>query len=513
MTTLVIHEAADAPIRALAYGNVNEPATVVSPDTPLPVLSGSQLVWTAGFSAVGSSVLDSRFNAPRVGTGVTYNQGSGLLNILSGTTINAEFLAKSTESFSGSMRMRFTATLSQRIANNNFAILLADAISDNAAYNIINATTVDITVPSHGFNATMVGQFALLGGITGAAGVPGRYAIASIPDANTIRFTVSGWPASGTGTLCLFGRNYVRNLFTGTTATNVAVDAQRNGWATGDTTATINTTASPGVLIANELTGRDMFFSDALRATSTTPTFTTRASRYENIPDQTAELFVFIWSFNGTVAPASTTTLTLGHIAVESFPNNPVYIQGFRAQGATNPIPATIQSGTVTTVSTVTTLTGGGAAEDAAAGTNPLTVGGVVRDTSAPTTLVAGDAARLTMSRGAAAIVKPYSVAEAGWNGSVSLTTTTATALIVAAAAGLKRHLTAIQAINTGAAAVDLIILDGATERWRLTLPINVPVSIAFPTELTATAATALNVNLSAVSTGVRVNGQGYTSA
>jgi hypothetical protein len=174
-------------------------------------------------------------------------------------------------------------------------------------------------------------------------------------------------------------------------------------------------------------------------------------------------------------------------------------------------VPAvTVSSGTVTTV---TTLTGGGAAEDAAAGTNPLTVGGVVRDTAAPTTLVTGDAARLTMSRGAAAIVKPYSVAEAGWNGSVSLTTTTATALIVAAAAGLKRHLTAIQAINTGAAAVDLIILDGATERWRLTLPINIPVSIEFPTELTTTAATALNVNLSAISTGVRVNGQGYTSA
>jgi hypothetical protein len=374
MTTLVIHEAADAPIRALAYGNVNEQATVVSPDTPLPVLSGSQLVWSAGFSAVGSSVLDSRFNALRVGTGVTYNQGSGALNILSGTTTNAEFLAKSTESFSGSMRMRFTATLSQRIANNNFAILLADAISDNAAYNIINATTVDITVPSHGFTATMVGQFALLGGITGAAGVPGRYAIASIPDANTLRFTVSGWPASGTGTLCLFGRNYVRDLFTGTTATNVAVDAQRNGWATGDTTATINTTASPGVLIANELTGRDVFFSDALRATSTTPTFTTRASRYENIPDQTTELFVFIWSFNGTVAPASTTTLTFGHIAVESFPNNSVYIQGFRAQGATNPIPATIQSGTVTTVSTVSTVTAVTTAGTPAAPATPLII-------------------------------------------------------------------------------------------------------------------------------------------
>jgi hypothetical protein len=360
MTTLVIHEAADAPIRALAYGNVNEPSTVVSSDTPLPVLSGSQLVWSAGFSAAGSSVLDSRFNAPRVGTGVTYNQGSGSLNVLSGTTTNAEFLAKSIQSFSGSMRLRFSAILSQRIANNNFAILLADSISDNAAYNIINATTVDITVPSHGFDATMIGQFALLGGITGAAGVPGRYAIASIPDSNTLRFTVSGWPASGTGTLCLFGRNYVRNLFTSTTATNVAVDAQRNGWATGDTTATINTTASPGVVIANELTGRDVFFSDGLRATSTTPTFTTRASRYENIPDQSAELYVFIWSFNGTVAPASTTTLTLGHIAVESFPNNPVYIQGFRTQGSVNAIPTTIASGTVTTVSTVTNVTNAG---------------------------------------------------------------------------------------------------------------------------------------------------------
>ena len=360
MTTLVIHEAADAPIRALAYGNVNEPSTVVSSDTPLPVLSGSQLVWSAGFSAAGSSVLDSRFNAPRVGTGVTYNQGSGSLNVLSGTTTNAEFLAKSIQSFSGSMRLRFSAILSQRIANNNFAILLADSISDNAAYNIINATTVDITVPSHGFDATMIGQFALLGGITGAAGVPGRYAIASIPDSNTLRFTVSGWPASGTGTLCLFGRNYVRNLFTSTTATNVAVDAQRNGWATGDTTATINTTASPGVVIANELTGRDVFFSDGLRATSTTPTFTTRASRYENIPDQSAKLYVFIWSFNGTVAPASTTTLTLGHIAVESFPNNPVYIQGFRTQGSVNAIPTTIASGTVTTVSTVTNVTNAG---------------------------------------------------------------------------------------------------------------------------------------------------------
>lgn len=172
----------------------------------------------------------------------------------------------------------------------------------------------------------------------------------------------------------------------------------------------------------------------------------------------------------------------------------------------------TISSGTVTTVTTVGTLTGGGAAEDAAAGANPVTVGGVVRTAVAPVTLVAGDAARMTMTPGAALVVRPYSVSEAGWNASLALTTATATAIQAAAGASLKRNITALQAINTGASAVDLIILDGATERWRLTLPVNIPISISFPTELIATANTALNANLSAVGT-VRANFQGYTSA
>ena len=44
-------------------------------------------------------------------------------------------------------------------------------------------------------------------GITGAAGVSGRYAIASIFDADTINFTLSGWPDSGIGTCTLFGCN------------------------------------------------------------------------------------------------------------------------------------------------------------------------------------------------------------------------------------------------------------------------------------------------------------------
>lgn len=329
-------------------------------DVAQPVRTTGQFVDNAGFGAVGSSVLDVFFNAPIVGTGVTYNQGSGSLNILSGTTINAEFLARSARVYRGSMRLRFTTTLSQRIANNNFAVVLGDLVGAGLTYNIVNTTTVDVTLTAHGFTAQNVGQFVNLGGITGAAGVPGRYAIASIPDANTIRFTVAGWPASGTGTLTAFGRNYVRHLFNGTTATNVAVDAQRNGWATGDTTATINTTASPGTMLQTELTGREIFFADALRASSTTPTVTTRASRVENIPDMTTDLYVWLWSFNGTTAPASTTTWTLGHLAVESYPNVPVYVQGIRANGQQNAVPVTLTGtnniGTVTTVSTVTSV-------------------------------------------------------------------------------------------------------------------------------------------------------------
>lgn len=170
--------------------------------------------------------------------------------------------------------------------------------------------------------------------------------------------------------------------------------------------------------------------------------------------------------------------------------------------------PSVTQSGTWN----IGTIVGGNVAEDAAAGTSPLITGGVVRTATTPVTLVAGDAVRDTHAASGAKVVKPYAVPEAGWIASLALTTTTAVAAAAAAGASLKRHITALQAINTGAATVDLIILDGATERWRLPLPINVPVAIEFPTELTTTANTALNFNLSAAGT-VRANVQGYTAA
>jgi hypothetical protein len=404
-----------------------------------PTRMVGQDIWNCSFASVGASVLSSDFTTPVVGSGVGYSQASGSLLITTGTSTNAEFLTRSVQSWRGSMRMRFSLVASQRIANQNLQVTLADLIGSALTYNIVSTVLVDVSLTAHGYTAQNVGQFINLGGITGAAGVPGRYAIASIPDANTIRFTVAGWPASGSGTLTLFGWNYVRNLVTGTTATNIAFDGQRRGWATGDTTATINTTASPGTIIQNDLNGRDAFLMDQLRATSTTPTFTTRSSRYENLPDDDAVLYVFIWSYNGTSAPASTTTWTLGFVSVEKFANIPVYLQGARANGAANPIPVAFPSAQSVTATGVA----GAAAHDAAISGNPLR--GAGRALTANYTPVAtGDTADLITTLVGALIQKPYSIPELEWTGIDSITNTTTATQLKNATASNKNYVTGL---------------------------------------------------------------------
>ena len=109
----------------------------------------------------------------------------------------------------------------------------------------------------------------------------------------------------------------------------------------------------------------------------------------------------------------------------------------------------TISSGTVTTVSAIT---GGGAAEDAAAGANPLVVGGVVRTAMAPTTLVAGDAARITMTAGAATVTHPYSIPEVSWQTPAPIggiaNTTTSFQIKEAAGASLCNYVTSIDLLS-----------------------------------------------------------------
>ena len=327
-------------------------------------------IWSVGFADTGSSLLASEFTQRRLGTGMGVTQGSSNLLVTTGTTANSEFLARSTTSFRGSLTARHKTVLSQRIANQNFVAMLADSIGEGLSCTINSATSITVTKTAHGLTANNVGQFMFVGAISGANGVPGRYAIASVPSVDTINFTVAGWPASGSCTVDLFGWNYIRTAYSGTTATNAAVDAQRRGWNTGDTTATINTTASPGHVMQTYADGRNINWSDTLVASGTAPTVTTRASRIENIPDDDIELYFYLWSFNGSTAPASTTTWTVGFVAVEDNCNVPTYLAGVRPLGTQAALPVVQAtagptqpvSGTVTATVANATIAAGTAA-------------------------------------------------------------------------------------------------------------------------------------------------------
>jgi hypothetical protein len=107
-------------------------------------------------------------------------------------------------------------------------MLLADLVGEGLSTTINSATSITVTKTAHGFTAANVGQSMYVGAITGANGVPGRYAIASVPTVDTITFTVAGWPASGSCTVDLFGWNYIRTAYSGTTATASGVDARRH---------------------------------------------------------------------------------------------------------------------------------------------------------------------------------------------------------------------------------------------------------------------------------------------
>ena len=190
----------------------------------------------------------------------------------------------------------------------------------------------------------------------------------------------------------------------------------------------------------------------------------------------------------------------------------------------TNTPAVTVSSGTITTVTTVSTLTGGAAAEDAATTSNPLITGGVVRTAASPTTLVAGDAARATMTSGAAMVVYPYAVPETSWQYVAAaagiLNTTTAVTIRAAAGAGLRNYITSIQIMSEALTnATELAIRDGAggAAIYRTKIPTGglASMSITFPQPIRGTANTLLEVvTLTASGAGaVYFNAQGFAAA
>lgn len=155
----------------------------------------------------------------------------------------------------------------------------------------------------------------------------------------------------------------------------------------------------------------------------------------------------------------------------------------------------------------------GSVAVDSAMG-NPIAAGGRASNANIAAMSAAGDLVGWLMTMIGAGIVKPYSIPEADWSYTGTLTTNADTAMQAAGGAGIKRYLTALQVQNTNATATTLIVKDGTTARWTVSLPasMTLPIDIYFPTPLQTTANAALNIACGTTGANVLVNAQGYTA-
>jgi hypothetical protein len=334
-------------------------STVPDSLTPsIPVRTIGEDITSCSFSNVASSLSASEMVQITLGTGVGVSQSGGDLLITTGTTANSEFLARSVKSWRGTLNARMKFIASQRIANQNLMFVMADLIGSGLSCTINSATSISVALTNHGFTSLHVGQFMYVGGIIGSSGVPNRYAIASIPNANTINFTVAGWPASGSCTVTLFGYSHVKTLFNGTNNITALFGSQRRGWAAADTSITTNVTTGVGTVIQMQNLGREISLSDFTISSAATPDAVSRASRVEQIPDDNLDLYLFIWSYNGTTAPASTTTFTIGFWSVEKYPNHRVLIGGAKMHGTSAPQAVKVVSMPATVPNASTTLIG-----------------------------------------------------------------------------------------------------------------------------------------------------------
>jgi hypothetical protein len=337
---------------------------------------------------------------------MTVSQSGGNLVITSGVTTNDETIIRSNQTFKGNLELKWSTILSQRIVNQNFYVELVDLIGDGLAYTINSATSVTVTIPSNPFTSANVGQSLIMQQIAGTTGaIPGRYVIASV-SGNTVTFTVASWPATGTGTLSLVGWNYIRATYSGATATNAIIETQRRGYNTNASfTATINTTASPGHIGAVSIEDSQVALMDQLQAAAASLNLARRAEIVQSLPEETTPMYLQFHVVNGSTAPASTTTWTIGMASVASRVVQNVALNSITPMSQNAPLPATItntpsvtvSSGTITTVSSATL----------AAGTNTVGYVGL----ALPTTVADIASAALTATTTTATITPTFGTA------------------------------------------------------------------------------------------------------
>lgn len=155
-----------------------------------------------------------------------------------------------------------------------------------------------------------------------------------------------------------------------------------------------------------------------------------------------------------------------------------------------------------------------GKVEDAVAATGDVGIANLgvrVPTTPASQTSAAGDYGMLAIDAEGKLIASQYSATDHYWqSAALTLNSTTSTAAKAAAAAGVRNYLTDIDIANTSATGVRVDVLDGATVIASFWSPPTSHVQHSYSIPKKGTAATALNVQLSAAVTDVRVSANGY---
>jgi hypothetical protein len=473
-----------------------------------PVRALPMFVDRMGFSKAITGNVDTDWGTLLVtGAGMTVNQTGGNLVIAAGTTARSETIIRSNRSYEGGIRLRCRSQLSNRIINQEFFVELVDVISDGLAYTITSATTINVTIPNNPFNSGNVGQRMYLGAFAGTGTfLGGRYPIASVVG-DVVTFTVSGF-AAGSGTVSLFGWNTYRLVYSGTTATNALFDTQRNGYNSGDTTITINSTAAPGHMAV--ITGNDLqaTIADQLVASATAIQQTIRGTRSEMVPDD-IPLRLQIRVLNGSTAPASGTTWTIGFVSVSNYANQDVTLQDVRPMSVASALPVEILRAITLAVSGTITAsnTAGTAAQGAAASGNPVFVGSPAR-TAQPTARTDGQMVAPLYDSIGRAIMAPGSHIRQlrDVNPMVTLSTTTETTIVPNIAATFN-DLEALIISNTSATPVRVDFRDttAGTVRFSVMLPANGTVVFVPPAVKQTTLNTNWTAQLSAAVTDVRI--------
>ena len=312
------------------------------------------------FSKVIASGVDTDFGTViKTGTGQTISQSAGNLVVTTGTTAYSESIIRSNQPFDPNGIVRWGLQLSQRIANQNFSVEFVDVIGDNLSMTINSTTSVTVTKTAHGFTSADIGKGMWIGNISVASCLTQRATIASVTT-DTITFTVVGFPASGTGTCSLFGYNFYQVIYSGTNANALGSFAtQRLGWQNLIPSPTIYSSTSPGHIgIIDCPRHNDASLNDQINTTSTSNQIAQRATSNQNIPENTP-LYLQIRVFNGTAAPASTTTLTMCFVDAQMYDPQMISVAGIQSISGKNSLPVYFPATPSVAVSGTVTANGG----------------------------------------------------------------------------------------------------------------------------------------------------------